>query len=286
MSTATSNAISQQNGPANLVRQYGTTLTAMLPSHIKGDAWLRVATRSLRNPELLKVAERNPQSLVTALMECARLGHEPASDEFYLVPMGGAVEGWESYRGKIERIYRAGAVDSVICEIVYSKDKFTYAPGRHAQPIHEIDWDLDDRGEMRLAYAYAVMKGGATSKVVVLNKAQILKHKAESKTSGRADSLWNKWPDQAWLKTVIHQLEKFVPTSAEYVREQLRAVRDVESEQAGQRMDRQVPRSASPTVGPTVTATVQDAQPVDISDAEVLDPDGYDPTTDPNWGQQ
>jgi recombination protein RecT len=283
MSTATSNAIAQQNGPAQLVRQYGTTLTAMLPSHIKGDAWLRVATRSLRNPELLKVAERNPQSLVTALMECARLGHEPASDEFYLVPMGGAVEGWESYRGKIERIYRAGAVDSVIAEVVHSNDRFEYVPGRDERPIHEINWDLDDRGDLRLVYAYAVMKGGAISKVVVLNKAQVMKHKAESKTSARSDSMWVKWPDQAWLKTGVHQLEKWVPTSAEYVREQLRAVRDVESERAGQRMDRQQPAAATPAGEPTVTATVQDA-PKDISDAEVLDPEDYDPTSEPGWG--
>lgn len=254
MTSQSQEVANRANGPAELVKQYGPTLTAMLPSHIKGDAWLRVATRALRNDDLRKIAERNPQSLVSALMECARLGHEPCSDEFYLVPMGGAVEGWESYRGKIERIYRAGAVDSVIAEVVYASDIFTYEPGVHEKPIHKIDWDSEDRGPLRLVYAYAVMKGGATSKVVVLNKAGVMKHKAESKTSSRSDSMWNKWEDQAWLKTGVHQLEKWVPTSAEYVREQLRAVRDVESEQAGQRMDRQ--RPVATTTAPTVHASV------------------------------
>lgn len=268
--------VAQQNGPAALVKQYSTTLTAMLPSHIKGDAWLRVATRALRNDDLRKVAERNPQSLVTALMECARLGHEPASSEFYLVPMGGAVEGWESYRGKIERIYRAGAVESVIAEVVYTNDTFSYTPGRDTKPVHEIDWDAEDRGDLRLVYAYAVMKGGAISKVVVMNKAAIMRHKAESKTSGRSDSLWNKWPEQAWLKTGVHQLEKWVPTSAEYIREQLRAVQDVASEKAGQRMDRQHGgMSASAPAGETVTA--------EVVTGEVVDPDDYDPTAEPSW---
>jgi recombination protein RecT len=120
--TATSQELAtQQNGPAQLVRQYGATLTAMLPSHIKGDAWLRFATKALRNEDLRKAAERNPQSFMTALMECARLGHEPCSPEFALVPMGGSVEGWESYRGKVERMYRAGAVESVIAEVVYQR---------------------------------------------------------------------------------------------------------------------------------------------------------------------
>jgi recombination protein RecT len=280
--------VQQQNGPAQMVKQYTGALTAMLPSHIKGDAWMRLATKALRNDDLRKVAERNPASLVTALMECARLGHEPCSPEFALVPMGAAIEGWESYRGKIERIYRAGAVESVIAEVVYSSDKFEYVPGRDARPIHEIDWDADDRGELRLVYAYAVMKGGAISKVVVLNKAQVMKHKLASKTSSRSDSMWVKWEDQAWLKTGVHQLEKWVPTSAEYVREQLRAVRDVESEAAGQRMDRQQPANTTTVqAGPSVQATVVDEPEgvVDVATGEI-DPDDYDPTASPEWGQQ
>jgi recombination protein RecT len=276
--TTSQELAAQQNGPAQLVRQYGTTLTAMLPSHIKGDAWLRVATKALRDDDIRATAERNPQSLITALMDCARLGHEPCTPEFALVPMGGAIEGWESYRGKVERMYRAGAVDSVIAEVVYQNDRFDYAPGRTPQPIHEIDWDAEDRGPLRLAYAYAIMKGGATSRVVVMNKAQIMKHKAESKTAKRSDSMWVKWEESAWLKTVAHELEKWVPTSAEYVREQLRAVRDVQSEVAGQRMDRQQPAPVAQAPagehGATVTASVVTGEIVE------------DPPADPWSGQE
>jgi recombination protein RecT len=103
-----------------------------------------------------------------ALMDAARLGLEPGTEQYYLTPrkVKGRLEiqGIRGYQGEIELIYRAGAVSSVIVEVVYSNDKFRVRPGRDERPIHEIDWDADDRGELRLVYAYAVMKDGATSR--------------------------------------------------------------------------------------------------------------------------
>jgi recombination protein RecT len=235
----TQNAVAKiDNSPASLVTQYRDDFAQLLPSHINADMWVRLATGALRKDKALAAAaQANPGSFMAALSDAARLGLEPATSQYYLTPRKvkgrDEVLGIVGYQGLIELMYRAGAVSSIVAECVYSGDTFTYTPGVHERPIHGIDWDADSRGDLRLVYAYAVMKDGATSKVVVLNKAAIAKIKGSS-SSARSDySPWSTHPDAMWLKSAIRQLSKYVPTSAEYIREQLRAVRDVAAEPLG-----------------------------------------------------
>lgn len=241
-----SNAIAtRDNGPEAIVRQHKEDLTLVLPSHVKGETWMRLAYGALRsNQQLMQVATRNPGSLMTALQECARLGHEPAGKNFYLVPFGNEVQGIEGYRGVVERIYRAGAVKVVHAEIVYANDEFVWEPGTidthqpprwegpQRVPFHRADW-FADRGEVKGAFSYGIFQDGTPSRVVVINRTYIDKVRAESKGSDRASSPWVKWFDQMVLKTVAHRLEPWVPTSTEWRKEQLRAGMEVAAEQAG-----------------------------------------------------
>lgn len=225
-------------GPAAMVERYRGDYSALLPSHVNADTWIRLATGCLRrNADLREAAEANPGSFMSALSDAARLGLDPGTSQFYLTPRrvkgGKEVLGIVGYQGYIELMYRAGAVASVVAECVYANDRFTYQPGIHERPLHEIDWDAEDRGSLRLAYAYAIMKDGATSKVVVLNKAAIAKIRAKSGTASSDYSPWKSDEAAMWLKSAVRQLQKWVPTSAEYIREQLRAVRDVASETVG-----------------------------------------------------
>lgn len=242
-----SNAIAtRDNGPEAIVRQHKDDLTLVLPSHVKGETWMRLAYGALRsNEQLLKVATRNPGSLMNALQECARLGHEPASKSFYLVPYGSEVQGIEGYRGVVERIYRAGAVKVVHAEVVYENDEFVWEPGtvdRHPDgprwegpqsvPFHKADW-FADRGEVKGAFSYGIFQDGTPSRVVIINRTYIDKVRAESKGSNNPTSPWVKWFDQMVLKTVAHRLEPWVPTSTEWRKEQLRAGFEVAAEQGG-----------------------------------------------------
>ncbi|MET7788092.1 recombinase RecT [Streptomyces sp900116325] len=190
-----------------------------------------------RDEKLAQAAQNDVGQLISVLMDAARLGLEPGTEQYYLVPRWNKkkgcteVTGVRGYQGEIELMYRAGAVSSVIVEVVYDADKFEYRPGRDERPIHEIDWDAKDRGQLRLAYAYAVMKDGATSKVVVLNKGHIAKARAKSDSADKNWSSWNTDEEAMWLKTAAHRLTKWVPTSAEYIREQLRVKAEVDAEQ-------------------------------------------------------
>lgn len=215
---------------------YKGELVASLPTHLqeKGVGWLSAALAALRRDDnLLRAANQNPGSLITALSDAAQKGLTPGTKEFYLTPRFGknpAVVGITGYQGEIELMYRAGAVSSVIVENVFSGDKFEYVPGRHDRPVHEIDWFGGDRGKLIGAYAYAIMKDGAVSKVVVVNQTRIDRAKDASSTADKSFSPWHSDEAAMWLKTAAHDLAKWVPTSAEYIREQVRAIRDVANE--------------------------------------------------------
>lgn len=227
--TVTSAVAKRDNGPGAMIEQYRSDFTTVLPSHINAPTWVRLAQGVLRRDKnLARLAQQNPGSLMQALLECARLGHEPGTESFYLIPMGNEIEGWEGYRGVIERMYRAGAVANVKAEVVRANDKFHYQPSM-TRPEHEVDW-FSDRGDILGAYAYAEMTDGTTSKVIVINQQYLAKVRAMSRGSDKATSPWNKWEEAMTLKTAIHRLEPFVPTSSEYLKERLRAVAEVGAE--------------------------------------------------------
>lgn len=233
--TVTNAVAVRETGPGAMVEQYRNDLAMVMPSHVKPDTFVRLAVGVLRRDKNLALAaQNNPAALMGALMDAAQLGLTPGTEQYYLVPRKQKgrleIQGIRGYQGEIELIYRAGAVSSVIVEVVRQHDRFSYTPGRDERPLHEIDWDVEDRGDLRLVYAYAVMKDGATSKVVVLNRAQVMKAKAMSQGSDSAYSPWQKHEEAMWMKTAAHRLTKWVPTSAEYMREQLRAQAEVASE--------------------------------------------------------
>jgi recombination protein RecT len=188
---------------------------------------VRLATGLLRrSPDLTAVAMKNPDSLKSALLECARLGHDPGTDAFALVAFGNEIVGIEQYQGEIERMYRAGGVASVVCEVVRQHDMFDYQPG--SAPQHGADWFGGNgvRGDLVGVYAYANLNGGGISQVVVMGAEEVGKHRDVARTK----TIWQKWPESMWKKTAIHELEKWVPTSAEYQRERLRALAEVQAE--------------------------------------------------------
>lgn len=256
--TTVSSAVEKRdNGPGAMIEGYRKDFAMVLPSHVKPETWVRLAQGVLRRDRnLARIAQQNPGSLLVSLLECARLGHEPGTEAFYLVPIGGEIEGWEGYRGVIERMFRAGGVASVVAEVVRAGDLFVWKPGEMDRPRHEADW-FRDRGEIVGAYSYAVMKDGATSKVVVLNRPYLDKVRKESKGSSSATSPWNKWEEAMVLKTAVHRLEPFVPTSSEYRAEIQRAAAEAVT------VGEQHPEIPEPIAGHVTDDEVVDAEIID-----------------------
>lgn len=258
-----SNAIQKRDeGPIGFVQQYQDQFVEQLPSHVNPKQWMAVVTGALRKPEIAEAAASNLAAFAGALLQASRLGLEPGTPQFWLTPrkVKGRLEilGIVGYEGLVELMYRAGAISSVIAEVVYANDQFDYQPGLHERPVHKIDWDADDRGALRLAYAYAIMKDGATSKVVVLNKVDIARIKKSSQGSDSQYSPWVNHEASMWLKSSVRQLAKWVPTSAEYRREQLRAAQEVAAEVADRHR--------------VTTITQMPVQEPEAGDGEYIDP--------------
>ena len=233
------NAIEKRdNSPAAQIEVYRSEYATLVPSHINADQWVRLAMGAIRGDKKLEQAAQNDVGVfLRELKIAARLGLEPGTEQFYITRRkskahGGReiIKGIVGYQGIVELIYRAGAASSVIVEAVRENDKFQYVPGRDERPVHEIDWFGGDRGTLVGVYAYAVMKDGATSKVVVLNRHKVMALKAKSDSKHSEYSPWNTDEEPMWLKSAVRQLAKWVPTSAEYRREQLRAEAEVAAE--------------------------------------------------------
>ncbi|MGK3107915.1 recombinase RecT [Streptomyces sp. WAC05858] len=268
-----SNAVAvRDNGPAAQIEQYRDEYAALVPSHVNADQWIRLAVGAIRgNKDLLEAAQTDVGVFLRELKTAARLGLEPGTEQFYLTPRKSKahrgqkiIKGIVGYQGIVELIYRAGAVSSVIVETVRERDGFRYVPGRDERPVHEIDWFGADRGPLVGVYAYALMKDGATSKVVVLNRAQVMQAKAKSDGRNSEFSPWNTNEEAMWLKTAARRLAKWVPTSAEYMREQLRA----QAEVAGELVT--APAVAGSPAMPQPTA-LDEADPDEVVEGELMD---------------
>lgn len=209
-----------------LLNSYRGELASVMPSHGNAEAFMGLAIAYVRRDlSVLNAASRNPGSLVLALRECAALGHLPMRGTFSLVPFNnrnapGGIEvvGIEEYRGVIERMYRAGGVESVHVELVRANDTNRDQTGQPdwqpwmALPDHRIDpyADEETRGEIRAVYAYARLRGGGVSQVVWMNAGEIRKHEKDT-------PFWRgPWRPDMVRKTALHKLERYVPTSVEY----------------------------------------------------------------------
>ena len=277
--TVTDAVAKRDNSPVGLIRAYSTDFASVLPSHIKPETWVRLAQGAMKRGkrtgqngdgpyELEVAAGNNPGVFLAALLDAARLGLEPGTEQYYLTPrkVKGRLEilGIIGYQGYIELMYRAGAVASVVAEVVYANDRFSYTPGRDVVPVHEIDWDAPDRGALRLVYAYARMKDDAVSKVIVLNRADIARAKTSSQGSDSEYSPWRNFEAAMWLKTAVRQLQKWVPTSGEYRREILRATAEA-ARVSGERDLPAAPVDVPDTVDGEVLDWPDVAQPADAS---------------------
>lgn len=208
--------------PSTTIAQYTNDFAMVLPTNFKPETFVRLAQGALRqNEKLMKAAQANPASLLVALLEAARLGHEPATDDYYLRPLGGkngpSVQGIEGYKGVIKRMFNSGTVDSVVAEAVHQNDRFDWKPGQMRVPEHEPDW-FGDRGNCIGAYAYAIFKGGAVSKVVIVGSKRIRRAKDASDGADSPYSPWKRDYEKMVIKTALHDLEPYVPKSAEMQR--------------------------------------------------------------------
>jgi recombination protein RecT len=229
--------------PSALIAKYSTDFATVLPSHVNSATWVRLAQGALRKGkrvtdqkspdrgqfELEVAARNNPGAFLAALLDAARQGLEPGTEQYYLTPRKVKqrleILGITGYQGHIELMYRAGAVTAVVAEVVRDNDEYRYQRGVDLLPTHRFKPFARDaeRGRLVGVYAYARLVGGAVSQIVELNQDDIDRIRRSSQGADSEYSPWRNHEKAMWLKSAVRQLQKWVPTSAEFRREVARA---------------------------------------------------------------
>lgn len=216
---------------------YRADIGSIVPSHINGDTFMGLAMAYVRRDAYLSTAAAsNPLSLIVALREVAALGHVPMKGTCALVAFRSNKDGdngWsitcvEEVGGVLQRIFRAGGVTTVHCDVVREADRARFQRTKMILPEHDYDEYADpaERGPLKAVYAYATLLNGQPSTVVWMPKGVVMKHRNASKSATKdktGGNFWGPaWPEEGpwtedmWKKTAVHKLSTLVPSSSEY----------------------------------------------------------------------
>ena len=219
----------KQKPLVDMINQSLQELGKALPSHLKAERIARIATTCIRtNP---KIAECTPESFIGALFQSAQLGLEPDIDgQCYFIPYTNSkkigntwtkvkeIQFQIGYKGYISLFYRHQNNLSLDMHAVHENDLFEYGYGTDAMLKHRPKLKKD-RGKVIAYYAIAKLANGG-SIFKVMSKEEILNHaikhsKMYDKEKGMLTGVWVTDPDAMAKKTVLLQLMKLLPKSAE-----------------------------------------------------------------------
>lgn len=187
-----------------------------LPTGIKPERFLRIALTTLRrNPRLQKC---EPVSFLGAMMTSAQLGLEVNSPlgEAYIIPYGTEATFQMGYKGVLSLAYRTGQYKLIYAMEAYSSDKFQFGYGLDPFLIHNPA--VDPQGEPIYYYAVYHLVGDGKS-FRVWSKEKVERHAkkySKSYKQGKKDSPWFTDFDSMAKKTVLLDLLRYGPKSAEF----------------------------------------------------------------------
>lgn len=194
-----------------------------LPQHIPAEKFARVVLTAVQqNPDLMYADRR---TLLMAATKCAQDGLLPDGREAAFVIFNTKIKGQDGkdewvkacqylpmVAGVLKRVRNGGVVSSLEAHVIYANDHFVWIQGTESSLEHKPLFP-GDRGEMIGAYAVARFKDGSAPVFRVMDKARIEKARNVSRTKN--GPLWTQWTDEAWQKTVIRNLAKYLPADAE-----------------------------------------------------------------------
>lgn len=201
--------------------RYESEFDEALPAHIDRTAFFAAARAVL--PRLAKCT---PASTLQALLTCARFGLIPDGKHAVIKREGVLAVFVPMAQGFIDLMYRSGAAESVHVGEIRAHDEYRYVPTAPAPDdfVHEPDLRKTkaQRGDVILCYAFAWLKGGARSQVIILSREdaeeirdQYSQAYRDAETAGTADSFWHTDFLAMWRKSGVRRLAKVVPMSAE-----------------------------------------------------------------------
>jgi recombination protein RecT len=200
--------------PKQAIRQqlenYAPVIMALLPEHISKERFVAtVANACRKNPDLYKCA---PDSVLAAALRAAQLGLEPNDERnlCFILPYGNKAQFQLGYGGRMELARRATEGLRFNGDVVRENDEFEEVSGSEPVLIHRKP--LSNRGEAVAWYVVAFFPDGS-KQWVVLDREAVEYHRSFSKQ--RDGQMWTKSYDAAALKSCVHELGRWLPSSPE-----------------------------------------------------------------------
>jgi recombination protein RecT len=154
----------------------------------------------------------SPQSVLRAVVDCARFGIDPAFGRAYLIPYGNEAELQLGYLGLIELSKRSGEIKSIVSELVQEEDEFDVEVGTNPKFSHRPKFKSDGNN-FKFVYALAVFKD-EHFEYTVLSKEDV--ENIRTKYSKAPNSpAWQKSYGEMAKKCAIRRLCKTLPLTIE-----------------------------------------------------------------------
>ncbi len=216
------------------IQKVGATLTdadflakmkQSLPRHLSPERMARMVINQLQdNQQLQEIAVNNPGSIYRAVLQAADVGLEingPLGHAYMVAYRNKKLGAKEAklipgYRGLVELMRRAGAVNHVQAAAVYEADHFEIELGLDPKLEHK-PCVTGDRGELILTYAVAFYANGQRQFVWV-PRSEIDKTMRRSPSKDKKGNVVGPWRDDfepMAVKTAIRRLANIVPMAAE-----------------------------------------------------------------------
>lgn len=193
-------------------------IETLLPAQVTTEQFIRTAaTAMIENPDL-QAADK--KSLILALTRCAKDGLMPDGREAALVVRNTKVEA--SYikkavympmvDGVMKRARQSGQVTNIVSKVVYASDEFEYVIDEFGEHLKHKPAFVDN-DEIVKVYSFARLTSGEM--VIEVMSRNEIERVRDIATSGKVNSVWDKWFDRMALKTVIHRLARRLPCASE-----------------------------------------------------------------------
>lgn len=202
-------------------------LARALPKHLTVDRLARVSITALRTTPHL--AECTKESFAASIFVLGALGLEPNTPlgEAYLIPRRNTRNGGRyecsviiGFQGMMSLARRSGQVSIQPPVPVFQGDKFEYSLGLTPKLEH-VPSDAPDREDpKRLTHVYTIAQvtGSPNPIIVVMSRGQIETRRKRGASGSGARTPWDTDYIAMAQKTVIRELFKWAPRSAEMAR--------------------------------------------------------------------
>lgn len=200
------------------LKMYKKEFEKALPKMITPERFTRMAMTALTADA--KLRECTPPSFIGACLTAAQLGLEPNTPlgQAYLIPYKNYKNNGQlecqfqiGYKGLLDLAYRSGIFQTVMAQVVYENDDFTYEYGLEPKLCHKPA--ARDRGNM--THVYAVYKLNNSGYAFEVMSVEDVRDFAKEKSKSYNKGPWQTDFEMMAKKTVLKRLLKYAPLKTE-----------------------------------------------------------------------